>query len=266
MKVVTLAAVAAVFAGPAFAADLSMPPPAGDPIYAPAPMALVGHLELGVGFGKSDLDSDGVGLFEGAGRVNIPLHNDWNIQVDLNAAATFESGGYSYASAGPAAHVWHRGPAGAVGVFGGAGFGGGGTLGYVGAEATIDPTANTTLGLQASYGFGSYGYNYWNVRGWANYYFNPDTKLRGDVGYTSTNEGGSVWNVAAELEHRFDARPVSIFGRVGYASATYNGSSSSSWIGMGGIRLFLDPQGTTLQGHDHLVPWDVQYVQAAAPR
>ncbi len=37
----------------------------------------------------------------------------------------------------------------------------------------------------------------------------------------------------------------------------YSGSSTSSWTVVGGLRLFLDPPGTTLQGHDHLVPWNV---------
>lgn len=256
MKFVALAAVAGVFAGPALAADLS-PPPAGDPIYAPAPMALVGHLELGVGFGKSDASSEGVGLFEGAGRVNIPFHNDWNLQVDLNAAASFESGGYSDAIAGPAAHLWHRGPGGAVGILGGATFGAGSTLGFVGAEATYDVTSNTTLGAQGIFGWGNYGFNYWGVRGWANYYFNPDTKLRGDIAYASTNDHSSVWSVAGTLEHRFTGTAFSAFGQVGYANASYSGSSSNNWTVLGGVRLFLDPAGTTLQGHDHLVPWNV---------
>jgi hypothetical protein len=259
MKVVALAAVAAAFACPALAADLS-PPPAGDPIYAPAPMALVGHLELGVGIGKIDNYDEGFGLFEGAGRVNIPLRNDWNIQVDVNTAATFWSGGDSYSIGGPAAHVWHRGPAGAVGVFGGVVFGGG-TLGYGGVEATFDPTSNTTLGAQASFGAGQGGYNYWAICGWANYYFTPDTKLRGDVAYMDDNQDDSGWSASARLEHRFTGTAISAFGQVGFASASSSGNTATSWNGLVGVRLFLDPAGTTLQAHDHMVPWDV----AAAP-
>ncbi len=54
--------------------------------------------------------------------------------------------------------------------------------GFVGAEANYDVTPNATLGAQATFGWGNYSFNYWNVRGWVNYYFNPDTKLRGDLG------------------------------------------------------------------------------------
>lgn len=263
MRIVALAAVAAVVAGPAIAADFSQPPPAGDPIYAPKSMTLVGHLELGVGFINSN--SDNAGMFAGAGRVNIPLHNDWNIQADLNAAAVFQSGGYSTVGAGPAVHVWHRGAQGAVGVFGGVLFGGA-TTGFGGAEATVDVSPSTTLGIQASAGSTSAGSShatYWNVRGWGNFYFTPDTKLRGDLGYTSA-PGASVWNVAATLEHRFTASPMSVFGRVAYVNGSGNGSSASAWSGAVGLRLFLDPPGTTLRDHDHMVPWDAQGLQVFA--
>lgn len=261
MKVVALAAIASAFVGPAFAADLYVPPPAGDPVYAPTSMALVGHLELGIGYGKSDFDSSGVGLFEGAGRVNIPFHNDWNLQVDLNTAGIFESGGYSSAVAGPAAHLWHRGPGGAAGFLGGAMLGAGGTVGFVGAEANYDVSTNATLGAQGTFGWSNYNFNYWNLRGWVNYYFNPDTKLRGEIGYTASNANTSAWNASARLEHRFAGMPFSTFGQVAYANSSYSGSHSSNWSGVLGIRLFLDPPGTTLQGHDHLVPWDVAGVQ-----
>ena len=262
MRVVALAVVASAFVAPAFAADFSVPPPANDPIYAPTPMALVGHLELGLGYGKADTSSEGVGLFSGAGRVNIPFHNDWNLQVDLNAAASFEASGYSYAVAGPAAHLWHRGARGAAGILGGASFGGGSTIGFVGAEAYYDLTANTTLGAQATFGWSNYYYgsnfNYWNIRGWVNYYFNPDTKLRGDIGYSVSNMNTDIWNASARLEHRFAGTPFSAFGQVSYFNSSYyTGSRTSGWSGMLGVRLFLDPPGTTLQGHDHLVPWNV---------
>jgi hypothetical protein len=255
MKVVALAVVASAFVGPALAADLYTPPPAGNPIYSPTPMALVGHLELGLGFAKTD-GYDGVGLFEGAGRVNVPLHSDWNLQVDLNASASFESGGYSSAIAGPAAHLWHRGPAGAVGILGGAAFGAG-TTGFVGAEGNVDVGSNTTLGAQALFGWANGGFNYWALRGWVNYYFNPDTKLRGDLGYAATNDDSNSWNATATLEHRFAGTPFSAFGQVGYASSSYSSTRTNSWMAGVGVRLFLDPAGTTLQGHDHLVPWNV---------
>jgi hypothetical protein len=264
MKVVALAVVASAFAGPALAADLSAPP-AGDPIYAPAPMAMVGHLELGLGFIKADGYSEGYGIFSGAGRVNVPLHNDWNIQVDLNAAATFESDGYSSTSVLPAAHVWHRGPGGAIGVFGGVALGGG-TVGLVGVEGTYDVAPNATLGASAAYGAGTYGFNYWTVRGWANYYFTPDTKLRGDVIYSSSNDNANVWGVMAKLEHRVTGTAFSAFGQVAYSNASYSGSSIGSWSGLVGLRLFLDQPGTTLQAHDHMVPWDAAGVQAVRAR
>jgi hypothetical protein len=265
MRVVAFAVVASAFVAPAFAADFSVPPPAGDPIYAPTPMALAGHLELGVGFGKSDSGPDGVGLFQGAGRVNIPFHNDWNLQVDLNAAATFESGGYSYAVAGPAAHLWHRGPGGAAGILGGAMFGTGSTLGFVGAEANYDVASNATLGAQATFGWSNSSFNYWNVRGWVNYYFNPDTKLRGDIGYAASNGGTSAWNAAATLEHRFAGTPFSAFGQVAYVHASNSVYSSNNWSGLVGVRIFLDPPGTTLQGHDHLVPWNIAGIVPPPP-
>ncbi len=268
MRIVAAAAVAVAFSLPAAAADLYAPPPISDPVYAPAPMSVVGHLDLGLGYGKWDAYSDGNGLFEGAGRANIPFHNGWNLQIETGGVAGFEDG-YSQATLGAAAHIWNRGQSGALGVFGGANFGatsGSSTQGFVGLEGELEVGQNVVFGAQASYGFGHYDHHYWNVRGWGSYYFTSDTKLRGEVVYQSENRGVKGWDLSAELEHRFTGSPLSAFGKVAYTSADYYGDRHNAWRGLVGARLFIDQQGTTLRDHDRQVPWDVRQIALPADR
>jgi hypothetical protein len=257
MKSLAVAVVAVAFAAPAFAADIYAPAPISDPIYAPVPMAVVGHLDLGIGFGKFSEDSEGYGLFEGAGRANIPFQNGWNLEVETGGGAGFYEGGYSSSTIGAAAHLWNRGPIAALGIFGGVSFGGG-TLGFIGVEGEVDISQNATLGAQGSFGFGQSDFNYWNVRGWGSYYFSPNTKLRGEVAYTSTNYDENIWDLSAELEHRFTGTAFSAFGKVGYTNISDSGYDSNAWRGLVGARIFLDQPGTTLRDHDRQVPWDVR--------
>ncbi len=262
MRIVAAAAVAVAFSLPAVAADIYAPPPISDPVYAPAPLGVVGHLDLGVGYGKWDAYSDGNGLFEGAGRANIPFHNGWNLQVETGGNAEFFSNGVSGAGIGAAAHVWNRGQSGALGAFGGVNFGSpagyGVTLGFVGLEGELEVGQNVVFGAQATYGFGRNSYNYWNLRGWGSYYFTPDTKLRGDVVYQSEDGGVNAWDLSAELEHRFTGSPLSVFGKAGYTSADMAGYKMTGTRGLVGARVFIDQPGTTLRDHDRQVPWDVR--------
>lgn len=261
MRTAFLATTAVLVAMPAYAADIYAPPPITDPIYAPAPMTVVGHLDMGIGFSKWEYFSEGEGLFEAAGRANIPFNNGWNLQVEAGGGGAFFNDGDSFASLGAAAHIWNRGAAGALGFFGGVNFGTGYgvTTGFVGVEGEFDLGESAAIGAQAAYGFGQHSYNYWTLRGWGSYYFSPNTKLRGEVAYASINDDAKAWDLSAELEHRFNASPISVFGKLGYTNVDYwFGGSQSNWRGLIGARIFMDQPGTTLRDHDRQVPWDVR--------
>lgn len=248
----------AMAAAPAFAADLYAPPPAGDPVYSATPMAVAGHLELGIGaVGADDLYSgdDTIGIFQGYGRANLPMMGGaWNLELETGATALF-SDGYSEAMAGVYAHLWTNFSGVRVGAFGGAAFGGP-TVGTVGIEAEGDVGA-LTLGAQGSYSWtdSDFDAEVWGLRGWADFYFNPNTKLGADIAWASIDGSGDqdIWALTGVAEHRFDNTPISAFGRVSYVDLDDYGDA---WVGLVGARVFLDNPGSTLQDHDRAVPFD----------
>lgn len=252
-----LASAMAAAAVPALGADLGDVPPAGDPIYSPAPMGVVGHLELGVGLLEvDDFYDDSIGIFQGFGRANIPFSGGaWNLELETGATALFDNG-YSEAGAGVYGHLWTNFSGVRVGGFGGAAFGGP-TIGTVGAEVEGD-VGNLTLGAQGSYSWTDEDFSAeaWGLRGWADFYFTPNTKLGADVAWANIDFDGvdvDFWQVSGIAEHRFANTPISAFGRVTYADLDEGGDA---WTGMIGARVFLDNAGSTLQDHDRAVPFD----------
>jgi hypothetical protein len=254
-----LASAVTLSAAPAFAADLGYAPPAGDPVYTAAPLGLAGHLELALGVASADdlfEDDDSVGIFQGYGRANIPMMGGaWNVLLETGAVALFDDG-YSTTTSGVYGHLWTNFSGLRVGAFGGAAFGGP-TVGTVGAEVEGDVGA-LTLGGQASYSWTSddFDADIWGLRGWADFYFTPNTKLGADIAYANIDAGmgdGDVWALSGMAEHRFAGTPISAFGRLSYVDLDEAGDA---WVGLLGARVFLDNPGSTLQDHDKAVPFD----------
>jgi hypothetical protein len=134
-----------------------------------------------------------------------------------------------------------------------------------GAEIEVDVANNVTLGLQGSYsspdGCGDCDFVY--VIGWADFYPTPNTKIGVQGGYFdlvdvdgSSFEDWSVWGIA---EHRFDGTPLSLFVRAGYESTFDNILEYVSVAG--GLRIFFDNNGLTLQEHDRQVPFEYRLPQ-----
>jgi len=244
----TVAALA--LATPAMAADLGYVPPIEDPVYSPAPMAVVGHLQLGVGIADSDF-SDSVGVFTGWGRVNIPFSAGWNLQLDVGGGALFEDG-ESYSHIGTYAHLWGNVGGARLGVFGGIDFPTGAEIGTIGLEGEFD-VGNVTLGAQGSYNSViDTSFDFWGLRGWADWYFNPNTKVGGELAWWE-GDGDDLWGASLDIEHRFSGTPVSAFAEVAYIDA----DGDDAWSAMIGARVFMDG-GLTLQEHDRQVPFDVR--------
>jgi hypothetical protein len=255
-RTLLLTTAALAIAAPAYAADFGVPP-VGDPIYAPAPLGVVGHLELGIGMiGDGD---DSLGNFAAAGRVNIPFAGDWNLEIETGGGALTEDG-FSASNIGAYGHLWKNLGSTRLGALGGINYSYGPlTSAIVGVEGEVEFNA-VTLGAQATYSWliNDYDLDVWGLRGWADWYVNPNTKVGAEVAWTNVSEGSDsddIWTVGVNAEHRFAGTPFSGFARVGYTSYF---SDFDTWSGMVGVRVFMDQPGTTLRDHDRQVPFDVR--------
>lgn len=238
-----------IFSTPGFAADLSYPsapPPSDSPVYNPAPM-VTGHLEGGIGY--LDWFSTSYGVAQAFGRANVPLFGGgWNFEAEIGGVAVFDDGDV-FTNFEGVGHLWARMPAAAAGVFGGASAffeEGVGTVGVEG-EAYF---GQVTLGAQASYNWADFD-DFFGLRGYADWYINPDLRLGGDVQYWDI-DSADLWQVSGEVEKRFTGTPVSLGGTLTY----FNVDGDDAWSGLINARIFMDPAGTTLQQHDRDVPFD----------
>jgi len=262
-------ALAAAFASAMLASTPSnaAAPAFNDPAYG---WPVVGELELGVGpFVLSEgSDHENLGIVDGAARANVALPGMWNAEIELTGQSLWDREGDSLSSYGPYVHLWKKLPSAAVGFVGGVGFGqdvGELTTFTTGLEGQVY-VGNATIGGQATYNWGSLSsinFNMWNARGYANYYFNPNTKIGADVSYADFSVNGGSAGSATELrltgvaERRFANTPWSVWGSGSFASLSATGLSehASVWTGLVGFRLFLDQPNSTLMTHDHEVPF-----------
>jgi hypothetical protein len=246
--------------GSAVAADLSYPttlPPSDSPVYSPAPM-VVGHLEGGLGALFFDIESLGdfledtgtFGLASAFGRANVPLFGGtWNFEAEIGGFAVFEDGDTASTLEG-IGHLWGRMPTASAGVFAGATAFAGTGIGTVGLEGEAY-FGNVTLGAQGSYNWSEDFDELWGLRGYADWYVNPDLRLGGDVQFW-TVESVDIWQFAGDVEKRFTGTPISVGGTVSYITA----DGEDAWTAMANARIFMDQQGMTLQQHDREVPFD----------
>lgn len=249
----TTAAAIAMVTTPAFAADLYTPtyvPPINDPVYKTGP-AVVGHLSMGIGIVDintddfSDFDNT-LGIFTGAGRANVNLGN-LNVQAETGGFALFKDG-ESYSAIGVAGHLWTRLNGAAVGAYVAANFPTGATIGTVGVEGEAY-FGNITVGGNAGYNWSDNAGDFWNIAGWADFYFTPDFRVGGTLAYAD-GDFGDGWGAAVDAEYRFSGTPFSGWAEVAYSD------TADIWSGLLGIRIFMDAPSTTLQQHDQEVPWD----------
>jgi hypothetical protein len=236
---------------------------------APAQPAVVGHLQLGIGYFDQDVSPSGFvcvgcgdeefGLFEGAGRGNVDF--GWlNVELEVAGSAAF-TGGTSSSSIGTVAHFWGGSESAAFGVVGGVIFPSGDIEYFLGAEAEAYLGA-VTLGGDLRYFWEDGSDDLWIARGWAELYLTPNARLGARVDYASYDVADAEeWFAAVTGEYRFAGTPISawIEGQYSHidASGPCGGCSVEieTWAGLIGVRVFMDADGTTLHEHDKLVPW-----------
>jgi hypothetical protein len=249
----------ALLAGPACAADLAAsaaPPPSGSPLYSPASM-ITGDISLGVGWtgtnGNVDKDS---ATGHASGRTNFGLWPGWNEELEATGVwnfnnSRFDGGGYT--------HTYYKNQGFAAGVL----FGGGEenpfdtsrSNGFVatGVEGVVFLPHASIVG-QADYTWGS-SLDYWTLAAEGRYYFEPNTKLTGEVAWNSNHAGASnEWMLYGALEHRWAATPWSTWVSANWRPATASGNDDT-WGIMVGVRYFFDQPNGTLQSHDYEIPF-----------
>lgn len=253
-------AAAIALAVPAFAADADLSgagyvPPPGDPVYSQTSM-VAGDVQLALGYTSIDGlgDEKSFWTFDGWARANIDL-NSWNLLVETGGGAFFGGDipdGLNSPSINVFGHVW-GGDNVEFGAFGGAGFQHV-TIGVVGVEAEAD-VGNATLGGQGFYLFTSENVDIdaWGLRGWADYYFTPNTKVTGEVVW-ATFDGGDLFGARGRVTHRFAGTPINIFGEGSYF--TVSDADIDGFNVMGGFSVLFDGGAPTQQEFDRSVPFD----------
>ena len=238
-------------AGTVLAADVSRPVVTPGPIYTPE-RTVAGDLSLSVGgiwYGSEHLYN----TFNTLGRVNVPLHDTWNLEVEAGGEAMLFGGGASepyYVDA--IAHLWGmHSPTAAWGLYGGAVFGGSPVIGWTGGAEAKHFLSSGSIGLSAgamriccTQTFGVFTASY-------NHYFNPNHRIGVQAGIL-TNFTYSTWEISADVEHRF-MHPVSLFAQASYIGGNFG--PSGIWTAKAGVKFYLDDQGDTLQSHEMKVPW-----------
>ena len=248
--------------------------------------AFAAHVELGAGPENFDqplsftAPSSVHALLEGAGRVNVPLGGMWNLETEATARSSWNSD-VSSSAVGAYAHLWSMFPSAAFGLFGGGSSGdlswpfifGGGSIGPMLSGDTytagIEGEAylnRVTLGGQASITTAQFDNFFpndhgWQARGYAAYYFDPETKIVGDVKYTDFSAvrfmpAQNRWDVTGLLEHCFAGTSWSMWASGSYSTfSASDDSNAEQWSALVGFRLFLDSPGTSLHRHDREVPF-----------
>lgn len=164
-----------MLAGPALAGDLTYSSPKqGDAFYSPTSM-MVGDISGGLGWLDSGSNSTGFAVL--GARLNLPLHDGWNLEPDLGLATAFDP---SVTVAGGVAHLYKNLPNADVGVF----LGGYGTSApststgtfILGAEAAYYGHPNSIFGARAAYAWVSNSTSYPILGANWDYFFTPDVK------------------------------------------------------------------------------------------
>lgn len=256
MKRLGLAIAVGLIAAPAMATDLDVVP-------ALPAHAWQAHVDFYGGGGRFNTETYNV--LGGAGRANLPFANAWNLQLDLQGyrlitPAFFVDGnaleGY--------AHVYKRTDVSAYGAFAGVQRDRLSSGGHDILTAGIEGQrywANTTFYAQASLSriesaCCGYSINAAMLRGELRHFLSDNTMVAGDAiltyGRGAAVDGSfNVLSVALTAMHRFEGTHFGIWGQGRYDRYSfYSGSSSSDqWMGLLGLRLFCDPDGSTLRSH-----------------
>ncbi len=239
---------AGLAAGPALAGYYG-PPASGSPLYSTRSM-VTGDVALALGwYDPNPGKSTGQGLADF--RLNLPINELWNTELELGGLASFRKHGFDAFSG--FGHFYYKTPQVAFGglvggesVTNGSGFTAGG-------EAALFMATTTLLG-HASYTWADGYPDFWTLAGEFRWYLNPNTKFDGIVTYY--NGGGDAWAFTGGVEHLIARTNLSLFGNATYYN--YN-HGDDAWQLMAGGRYSFGRSRGTLQQFD----WDQPF--SAAP-
>jgi predicted porin len=248
-----------LLAGPAFAADLAVsaypaaPPPHGSPLYSPTSL-VTGDISFGIGWSgeNGNVDSNSA-TGHVAGRTNFGLWSGWNEELEATGVWNFNGGEFN---GGGFSHTYYKNQSWAGGFV----IGGGETDPFqttssngfltTGVEGVVFMPKGSIVS-QVDYTSGS-GLDFWTLALEGRYYFEPNTKLTGQVAWNSDHNGASnEWLLYGALEHRWTGTPFS-----NWVSASWRPASGDNQFGvMVGVRYLFDQPNGTLQSHDYEIPF-----------
>jgi hypothetical protein len=196
-------------------------------------------------------------VFSTTGRANVPFQGTLNLQLQTTANTLFVGGGASTSWMDAYAHVWHRLPSSAWGVFGGAEFSGA-TFSSLGVEAK-HYLGNVSIGGDTAYMWQSITSTHaWEVSANADLYVTPNHRIGLGAQYIKGFATTNIWDVRVDAEGRLGGSPWSIWGW----AAHFNSSGASSWAVLAGFRWYIDTPNSTLLSHGKDVPF---YYQSIVP-
>ena len=251
-----LGGLASLVAAPALAASYpAAPPPATSPFYSATSM-VSGDISLGLGWNDTNGNGDdGNGVFIGNGRINFPFWNGWNETLELGGFASFNSHFHDVhnSAVGGFSHTFYKTPGGAAGlVLGGSGVNGHGSF-TAGVEGAVFLPSASLVG-QTNYTWTDSNFpDFWIIAGEGRWYLTPNDKLAGLVSY-GTGGGNSAWKLTANGEHRFAGSWLGLFAQASWFAWDQN-HSTDGWEAVGGVHLYFDRPGETLQQHDNDIPF-----------
>ena len=205
----------------------------------------------------SSVTSGSGGALGGTARVNVPLHDWWNLQVDLSGLGTFVSGNttLTHTDLSGTLHLYARMPGWNLGAYAG-----------LTRQSSLDPRFVTRFGgevgvplgrfyVGANAGFGlvsDNGNSGTMFEGGVNgrYEFTRNAMVRGDLLYTNFSgipfSNYHVVSAAITGQYRFDDMPVGLFGTARWDC--YSGDiSASTFSALFGATIYIDPPGSTLE-------------------
>jgi hypothetical protein len=192
-------------------------------------------------------DGESAGVFGGAGRFALPFGNSWGFQGDLLGDAFFQDG-FSFSTLTLLGHLYKMGPAGAIGVKVGttsAGFHG---L-LVGGEGHLFLSPELTLGADLNTTFVDGG-QFYQARGLARFYFNPNLRLQVEAAWLGISSGGppDLWSAGGSLTYRPAGSIFSFTGQASYTDIVGGGFGATRLTG--GVTINFDDPNSTVLSHD----------------
>jgi hypothetical protein len=254
--VALLSAVAAFCVLPAVAADSTGRGQAG----------VQAHLDASAGIFQFDFMDGSLTVLQAAGRANLPLSGEWNLQIDAQALSVANQEMISATDGAVFVHLYQRIPDQyAWGAFGGIDRFDVDFFGLT--QATVGVEAQRYFDHLTLYGQGWYSHlttaddagDVFGARAAATVYFDANTAISGDLAaaHLTASAGdfeASIYTAIARATHRFEGTSIAPFAEARWDHIVAMGDQWSTTSVMAGVRVLLDPDGSTLQSNERSGP------------